>query len=499
MEMASATSDRVLLLVIRNGVELPLPRSRKVRALLAYLAMAPRPAARDKLCELLWDVADDPRSELRWCLSKLRLLIDAPKTVRVIADRTQVQIDARSLDIDALALARSAQAALGGGSPEDLQPLRALFRGEFLEGLSLDRALPFENWLERQRHRFGQLQQRLLERLSDVLPTESEDRLEVLRERIEAQPFDEAAHTELVRTLLRRGLHAEAERQIDASLARFRTQGIESTSLKCALAAAQRSHFKPAGTCLVEVARLGAPSDRQATHARRPTLLIMPFVAATPGDAADADSLTSDIIFGIAKLRSISVIARGTAFALRGQTPESAAALAKAQYVACGRLRRDGKQYLASIELSDPNSGRVFWADELCCDAVAAFSAPPHLAARIVAGLDAEIHVIERNRALLTPPASLDTWQTYHLGLAHMFRFTGGDNREAQQLFSKAIALDPTFSQGYAGLSFTHFQNAFLLQARERDREIALAFETAGQGLEADPSPTSPIGGVRGG
>jgi hypothetical protein len=53
-----------------------------------------------------------------------------------------------------------------------------------------------------------------------------------------------------------------------------------------------------------------------------------------------------------------------------------------------------------------------------------------------------------------------------------MFRFTGGDNREAQQLFLRAIALDPTFSQSYAGLSFTHFQNAFLLQARERVREI---------------------------
>jgi DNA-binding SARP family transcriptional activator/TolB-like protein len=492
MEMASAATDRVLLLgplqVIRNGVEQPLPRSRKVRALLAYLAMAPRPAARDKLCQLFWDVADDPRSELRWCLSKLRLLIDAPSTVRVIADREQVRIDARSLDIDALTLARSAQAALESGAPEDLQSLRALFRGEFLEGLSLDRALPFDNWLARQRHWFGQLQQRLLERLSDVLPTESEDRLEVQRERIEAQPFDEGAHTELVRTLLRRGLHAQAERQIDASLARFRTQGIESSSLKSALAAAQRSHFKPAGPCSAEVARVGAPSDRQATLTRRPTLLVLPFVAAKQGDAADADSFTSDIIFGVAKLRGISVIARGTAFALRGQPPEDAAALAKAQYLASGRLRRDGKEYLASIELSDPSSGRVFWVDEFCCDAVEAFSAPPQLAARIVAGLDAEIHVIERNRALLTPPASLDAWQAYHRGLAHMFRFTGGDNHDAQQFFSRAIALDPTFSQSYAGLSFTHFQNAFLLQAREREREIALAFETAGQGLEADPS-----------
>ena len=63
-----------------------------------------------------------------------------------------------------------------------------------------------------------------------------------------------------------------------------------------------------------------------------------------------------------------------------------------------------------------------------------------------------------------------------------MYRFTRGSNREAQQLFTRAIALDPTFSRSYAGLSFTHFQNAFLLQAREREREIAFAFETAGQG-----------------
>ena len=116
--------------------------------------------------------------------------------------------------------------------------------------------------------------------------------------------------------------------------------------------------------------------------------------------------MTSDIIFGVAKLRSISVIARGTAFSLRGQTPAAAAALVNAQYVATGQLRREGKRYLVSLELSDPASGRVFWADELCCDAVNSFSAPPLLAARIVAGLDAEIHVIERNRALLTPAAS---------------------------------------------------------------------------------------------
>jgi len=491
METASLSANHVLLLgplqVIRNGAQLPLPPSRKVRALLAYLAMAPRPVSRQKLCELLWDVADDPRSELRWCLSKLRPLVDTSTTPRLIADRERVRIDTGSLDVDALSLAHKAQAALTSGAPGDLQTLRAMFRGDFLEGLAVDRAPLFDNWLAGHRHRFGQLQQQLLERLSAVLPAESDDRLCVLRERIEIAPFDETGHVELVRTLRSRALHAEADHQIDASVGRFHSEGIDSTSLKSAFAATHRSAARPASMSPGDVADLEAPAGRQAAHTRRPMILVMPFRAATPEDAADADSLTSDIIFGIAKLRSISVIARGTAFSLRSETPAAAATRANAQYVSSGHLRRDGRKYVVLVELADPESSRILWADEFRCSAVDSFSAPPVLAAWIVAGLDAEIHVIERNRALLTPPASLDAWQAYHRGLAHMYRFTSGNNREAQRFFARAVALDPTFSRSYAGLSFTHFQSAFLLQAREREREIALAFETAGQALEADP------------
>src|ERR1044072_5651248 len=86
METASPSADRVLLLgsflIIRNGAQLPLPRSRQAPTLLAYLAMAPRPVTREKLCELFWDVADDPKSELRWCLSKLRPLVNGPAATR---------------------------------------------------------------------------------------------------------------------------------------------------------------------------------------------------------------------------------------------------------------------------------------------------------------------------------------------------------------------------------------------------------------------------------
>jgi TolB-like protein/tetratricopeptide (TPR) repeat protein len=402
-----------------------------------------------------------------------------------MADRKQVGLDTNALYVDALFVAHSAQKTLASASPNDLRSLLAEFRGDFLEGLSVEKAPSFENWLASQRHRFGQLRQQLLERLSIVLPPN--DRIEVLRELIEVAPFDETNHIALVRALLRGAFFAEADRQTIASIKRFESEGIDPTSLRSALAAAHRENPQPARVTSVDEAPLNAPSNLQAPGTRGPTLLVMPFTAVTPDSAADADSVTSDIIVGFAKLRTISVIARGTAFSIRNQAPTAAAARVNAHYVTAGRLRRDGKKYLVSIELIDPKSDRIFWADEFSCDVVDSFSAPPLLAARIIAGLDAEIHVIERNRALLMPPASLDAWQTYHQGLAHMYRFTSDSNRVAHQLFTRATILDPTFSRSYAGLSFTHFQNAFHLQVSDAEREIALAFETAGEALQADP------------
>ena len=48
-----------------------------------------------------------------------------------------------------------------------------------------------------------------------------------------------------------------------------------------------------------------------------------------------------------------------------------------------------------------------------------------------------------------------------------------------------AVRLDPTFARAYAGLSFTHFQNAFQGWAT-RAPEIDRAFDAAGQSLMAD-------------
>jgi tetratricopeptide (TPR) repeat protein len=137
------------------------------------------------------------------------------------------------------------------------------------------------------------------------------------------------------------------------------------------------------------------------------------------------------------------------------------------------------------VELAETRTGRVVWAEVFDQKTDNAFLVLNEIGNRIVASVASEIEAVERNRAVLRPPNSLDAWEAYHRGLWHMYRFTKPDNERAQHFLQMAVRLDPTFSRAYAGLSFTYFQNAFQDWA-ERAPEIDRAYATAGQSLMVD-------------
>src|SRR5262245_19578408 len=93
------------LAVVRDGEAVAMPASRKVRALLAYLALAAHPVRRTQLCELLWDAPSDPRGELRWSLSKIRSVLDGPEQRRVQASADVISLDLSDCSVDVLDIA----------------------------------------------------------------------------------------------------------------------------------------------------------------------------------------------------------------------------------------------------------------------------------------------------------------------------------------------------------------------------------------------------------
>ena len=91
----------------------------------------------------------------------------------------------------------------------------------------------------------------------------------------------------------------------------------------------------------------------------------------------------------------------------------------------------------------------------------------------MLAALEVRIPQHEAALARLNVSEDLDAWSAYHLGLQHVYRFNRQDNAAAMALFQRAIECDPAFARAHAGLSFVHFQSAFMRHTDDLAGEVA--------------------------
>ncbi len=469
----------------RRGEAVALPASRKVRALLAWLALAPRAVTREALCDLLWDAPSDPRGELRWCLSKIRSLVDDEDRRRLRAQGDDVRLDLSDAFVDAVEVERALARGLPRIAPQSLQSLASSFAGEFLDGLSLARTPVFDAWLAAQRRRFRSAHATLLEQLATK--AEATDAVRYLEQWLIVEPFELRAHRALLDRLARSARWRDAEAHFELAQRMFDGEGLDPGPLRAAWRAL-REQFRP-GIVVVEAQTSAAGVEASGEHPTgRASIAVMPFADEDAGMRAGggtATALAHDVVTRLAKLRSLFVIAQGSATALheRGVHAPQAARLLNVDYACSGAIRRDAGRESIEVELVDTRTSRVVWTERF--DLGDPFGVLDEIGNRIVASLAAEIEALERNRAILLPPSSLDAWSAHHRGLWHMYRFDEPDNAAARRFFETAVRLDPTFSRAWAGLSFTHFQNAFQGWT-EREPEVERAHRAAAQALMAD-------------
>jgi TolB-like protein len=341
----------------------------------------------------------------------------------------------------------------------------------------------------------------VLEHLVRALPVESDELLQVLERWLELTALDTRAHELMLDALARRARIREGEDHLASAIRLFEAEGLDAAPLRTAWRASRNRHSRiTVASPGVELAALETGGDGAALRApatampetqRRASIAVMPLVDEMAGRDSRgglAGALAHDVITRLAKLRSLAVIAQGTVFALgeRSMTPAEAGRTLNVDYVASGWVRIAGGRVVVMMELAETRSARIIWAEDFNYALDDALLVLEEIGNRIVACIASEIEIAERNRALLKPPGSLDAWEAYHRGLWHMYRFNPTDNEEAQRFFQRAVRLDPTFSRAHAGLSFTHFQNVFVLRAANRQQEIDRAYAAAGQAVVVD-------------
>ncbi|MDI5985428.1 BTAD domain-containing putative transcriptional regulator [Halomonas sp. M4R5S39] len=257
--------------VLREGQPLPLPPSKKTRALLAYLALHPRTFSREHLCDLLWELPDDPRGSLRWSLSKLRRLADDPERPRIIADRLCVGLDTSDIDLDVSALHEAFEQGPHQAPIDMLEAVAMRYRGPFLEGLDLSRFHDFHSWCLAERERAMRAQTAILSALVERLAETPERALAHAQVLVRLAPFDEDARAGLIRLLLILSRPREAEQHFQLGMRLLKEAGIPTSGalLRARRGTAGRAAVPSPGPHASDqtAAPIGEPSPPVSSHA----------------------------------------------------------------------------------------------------------------------------------------------------------------------------------------------------------------------------------------
>jgi TolB-like protein len=202
-----------------------------------------------------------------------------------------------------------------------------------------------------------------------------------------------------------------------------------------------------------------------------------------------ASGLPDELITELSRLRWLFVTARGSSF--RVGTADcrygEVGRLLGVRYCLCGALEVSNRRLTVTVKLVDTLDEGIVWADRFSGGVDDVHSIREQICGRVLTALDLRIPMHEASRTRLAAPEDLDAWSAYHLGLQHIYRFNRTDNLAAAHLFQRAVTLDPCFARAHAGLSFVHFQTAFMRYTADLPSQIRQARHHAERGLELDP------------
>lgn len=240
----------------RDGVALPMT----VRKALALLVLLAREGSlpRERVAAWLWPSLDEStgRRNLRRELVRLR---DAGAT-----DVVSAQGDRLALGSDVAISARLFEEALNGARPDEAL---ALWRGAPADGLYLEDAPPWNEWMAQERHRLEglHLQALALSAQQHEATGANDIALERVRRLLVADPLQEQHHRAAMRLLDRLGQRAAALLQYDACVRLLADElGLAPMAQTRALAEALRAGPDAAGRAAVPLAAVAPAPARPA-------------------------------------------------------------------------------------------------------------------------------------------------------------------------------------------------------------------------------------------
>jgi adenylate cyclase len=241
-----------------------------------------------------------------------------------------------------------------------------------------------------------------------------------------------------------------------------------------------------------------AANRSNATHptlnVETPSIAVLPFtnMSGDPEQEYFSDGITEDVITDLSKIAGLLVISRNSSFTYKGRAVDvrTVGRDLGVHSVLEGSIRRAGNRVRITAQLIDVTNGAHLWADRYDRDLTDIFAVQDDVTRRIVHALKVTLSPAEKARLADSGTPNIDAYDCYLRGRELLAVHPTNRERfeQSTKFFMRALELDPSYSQAYAGLSAAYnldYQNRW---SDDPDNSLRRAKHNAEQAIEKDPN-----------
>jgi eukaryotic-like serine/threonine-protein kinase len=234
-----------------------------------------------------------------------------------------------------------------------------------------------------------------------------------------------------------------------------------------------------------------------------PSIAVRPFanMSADPEQDYFAEGMAEELINALAHIQDLRVVARTSAFALKGMNLDirEIGRRLDVKAVLEGSVRKAGNRLRVTAQLINVEDGFHLWSERYDRDMADIFAIQDEITAAIVDSLKVALKLGERAALRKRSTDDLEAYNLYLQGVHFWNKRTPEGVEKGMKCFREAIELDPGFALAYAGLANSYNIIGFLgplspkeafpqardlaLKALELDEDLAEAHTALGTAL----------------
>jgi len=245
------------------------------------------------------------------------------------------------------------------------------------------------------------------------------------------------------------------------------------------------------------------PISEATETERKKSIVVLPFdnLSPDPQDAYLSDGLTEEITTDLSHLRSLRVISRSSAMALKGTQKDvrTVGIELNVQYVLEGSVRKAGDDLRITAQLIDAGADEHLWAEKYSGTMEDVFTMQEQVSRSIVGALELQLTPHEERRLVERPLENLQAYECYLRARSLIWLLSEESHDRALELIERGLEIVGDNDLLYAAQGLIYFHHVDQMNKRPETYAELLeqARACADRALAINPS-SAPAHALRG-